>query len=277
MEDREFAFSKSQFNTLVDLVYQETGIVLKEKKYAMVYARLVRRIRALKLNSFQEYVDYLTGPNGKDEIVSFINSITTNLTKFFREDHQFVHLRQTFAAECVEWAKKSGDRRIRIWSAGCSMGLEPYSIAMVLYDCIPAVQDWDIKILATDIDTNVLDIAKAGVYDAKFSDDIPANYRSKFITKSPDKKKILIHPKLKDMIHFKSLNLFSNWPMKGPFDAIFCRNVMIYFDIENRKKLVSRYKSLIKPGGFLYLGHSESLSGREDGLSRDGHATFRKL
>lgn len=276
MDEREFEFTKSQFRTLTELVYQETGIVLKEKKFAMVYARLVRRLRALQFSSFQQYTDYLTGPKGNEEIVSFINSITTNLTKFFRESHQFRHIRENLIKQIVEEEKRTGNRRIRIWSAGCSTGLEPYSIAMVLRASIPDIKNWDVRILATDIDTNVLATGKAGIYERKLGDDIPEALYKKNVILLPNGT-IEMHPQLKTMISFKSLNLFSQWPFKGPFDAIFCRNVMIYFDMEKRRELVSRYKELIKPGGYLYLGHSESLSGKEEGLSRDGHATFQKI
>ena len=256
MENREFRMTDANFDVIKKLVYQSSGIVLGEHKREMVYSRLSRRLRALKLRDFDQYCDFISSGH-KEEFSHFINAITTNLTSFFREKHHFEFLKQTVIPKLLTQEKHH--RRIRCWSAGCSTGEEPYSIAMTLAPVFPA-KSWDFKILATDLDSNVLAKAKNAIYPAQnvqgLDDSIKRN--GFFYNKQTDQFKV--KPGLQEHIHFKRLNLLENWPMKGPFDFIFCRNVVIYFDNETKNQLIRRYAQLLKPGGYLFLGHSETIS-----------------
>jgi len=273
--DREFAFSDREFAYLAELVYARTGIVLGDHKKNMVYARLARRLRALGLESFKDYCD-LIADSASDEIGYTINAITTNLTKFFRESHHFDHLRDTVLDGLAKQVMQGGRKRLRIWSAGCSSGEEPYSIAMTVRAAIPNIESWDARILATDLDTNMVATGQTGLYKDNFKDSLPAGHYAKFCQQAADGR-VQMADGLRKLIAFKQLNLLGQWPMKGPFDAIFCRNVMIYFDAPTKARLVDRYANLLKPDGFLYVGHSESL--REDGKRYKvcGRTTYRRV
>jgi len=273
-EDREFSFSDKEFRFLAELANKRTGIVLAEHKKDMVYSRLVRRLRVLKLKSFAEYCDLVQGENGAEEIGNLVNAITTNLTSFFRESHHFEHLRTAVLAPLV--AKSPSPKRLRIWSAGCSAGMEPYSVAMTIKPTLKDLKAWDAKILATDIDTNMLDKGIAGEYAIEQYENIPANYRGDVMQ---NKKADTIHmsDELKNLIAFKPLNLLESWPMKGPFDAVFCRNVVIYFDKPTQTKLFNRIADLIKPEGWLYIGHSENLFKVCDRFELVGRTIYRKV
>jgi chemotaxis protein methyltransferase CheR len=271
-DEREFSFSDQEFRLLAGLAQERTGIVLAENKKDMVYARLVRRLRALKLTSFAEYCDLMQGAGGDDEIGNLVNAITTNLTSFFREKHHFDHLEKEVLAPLA--AQKS--RRLRIWSAGCSAGMEPYSIAMTMKGAIKDISLWDARILATDIDTNMLNTAAAGEYDAQQYENIPAHYAAD-VMKSKNEERIRMSNDLKELIAFKPLNLLEHWPMKGPFDAVFCRNVVIYFDKQTQMTLFNRIADLIKPNGWLYIGHSESLFKVCDRFELVGRTIYRKI
>ena len=265
----EQKMSLAEFERVSAMVFKLAGIVLKEHKQQMVNARLTRRIRALSLSSFAEYIDLLEGPKAGEELESFINAVTTNLTSFFREDHHFEHL----SSKVLRPLADAGANRIRIWSAGCSTGEEPYSIAMTVLGAPTAGMNWDLKILATDLDTNVLNHAKAGVYNADRGEAIPAEYGS-FTKKTADG--FEMSEKARNLITFRQLNLLEKWPVSGPFDAIFCRNVMIYFDAETKADLVTRFASLLAPHGTLYIGHSEALLGTHPLLVRDGQTTYKR-
>ncbi len=273
--DREFAFSEQEFAYLARLVYEKSGIVLGDHKKNMVYARLARRLRALGLSTFKDYCA-LIADGGSDEIGYAINAITTNLTKFFRESHHFDHLQEAVLGDLNAQALAGGSKRLRIWSAGCSSGEEPYSIAMTARSALPNMDTWDARILATDLDTNMVATGRAGVYGASCKEALPAGYYAKFC-QSADAGTVRMADSLRELIAFKQLNLLGNWPMKGPFDAIFCRNVMIYFDAATKARLVDRFASLLKPGGWLYIGHSESL--REDGQRYKivGRTVYRRV
>jgi chemotaxis protein methyltransferase CheR len=273
---REFAFSKGDFEFLAALAYKRAGISLSDSKRNLVYGRLSRRLRALGLTSFGEYRQYLE--SGDDsEIERFINSISTNHTKFFREAHHFTHLRGTVVETFAQQDQKHAVRRLRVWSAGCSTGEEPYTIALVLRREIADMARHDVKILATDIDTDVLAKASRGEYSAEALDNIPDPF-CRFFKPVDDGNgaTIKIAQDVRSLITFRQLNLVESWPMKGPFDAIFCRNVMIYFDAPTKSKLIERYIRLIKPGGFLYIGHSESLLGSHPGLRLMGRTIYRR-
>lgn len=274
-KQKEFDFSRSEFEDLRKRVYALTGIALKDNKFDMVYSRLARRLRELSLTKFKEYVAVLEGENGKSELVNFVNALTTNLTHFFREKHHFQHLRtEVIKPKVIAARSGKAPKTLRIWSAGCSTGQEAYSIAMTVAASISASDRFDVKILATDIDTNVLAKARSAVYGADTAKGIPANLYSRFTRPRPAGE-FEIDPSLRKMVFFKHLNLMESWPIKGPFDAIFCRNVMIYFDRETQHRLVSRYCKRLMPGNYLYVGHAESLVAEGTVLKGAGRSTFQ--
>ncbi|WP_420549815.1 CheR family methyltransferase [Curvivirga sp.] len=273
--EQEFQFGQADFAKLQSLVYEKTGIVLKDQKKNMVYGRLARRLRTLKLSAFSDYINFIETPAGADEMGNLINAITTNLTKFFREDHHFEHFRSVAMKESFDALRSGKQKRIRVWSAGCSSGEEPYSIAMSMVSAIPKIEKLDAKILATDLDTNMLDTGRAGLYKSNCLDTISKEYTKRF-TKIVDDGYVQISPKLRQFIAFKQLNLLHNWPMKGPFDVIFCRNVMIYFDNPTKQRLVDGFASMLRPGGWLYIGHSESLLNQSGPFKLHGRTTYRK-
>ncbi len=273
--DFEFPFTQTDFKTIAGLVYEHSGIVLGAHKRDMVYSRLARRLRALHLSSFREYCELLGGSEGPDEYGSLINAITTNLTKFFRKSHHFDHLQKTALAE-VWQAARAGKPRVRIWSAACSTGEEPYSIAMTAMASQKAAgRDWDFRVLATDLDTAVLNKAMAARYPSSALEDIPAQMREFSFEK--DAGGVLVAPDIQSLVTFNQLNLLGPWPMKGPFDVIFCRNVMIYFDAETKAKLVERLHAMLKSGGWLYVGHSESLLDQYHHFKLGGHTIYQKI
>ena len=254
-ERREFLMTEADFRFISQTVYDECGIVLSIQKKDMVYSRLARRLRVLKLASFSSYLSYLE-QNKATEFVEFINAITTNLTYFFREPHHFKFLKDTAIPEIKEKYKSS--KRVRIWSAGCSTGMEPYSIAMSTFTSFP--KGWDYKILATDLDTQVLQTAKEGIYHKDNIAGIEKDSLENNFLHDANGERYKIKERYKELITFKQLNLLHDWPIKGPFDVIFCRNVVIYFDIETKNALFDRFARLLKPNGYLILGHSETMN-----------------
>ncbi len=247
--EREFAFNAQDFEFLSNLAYMRTGIVLKDHKFDMVYARIARRCRALGLATIRDYCALMASDEGHAELGNLVNAITTNLTSFFREPHHFDHLR----AHVFEPFHRQSSPRLRIWSAGCSAGAEAYSIAMTMQDTIPDIAKRDCKILATDIDTGMLEKAKRAEYSAEWIEKIPQALRQKYVSQNR------INEATRALVTFKQLNLLEGWPFKGPFDAIFCRNVVIYFDKQTQIPLFDRFAQMLKPNGYLYIGHSESL------------------
>jgi len=274
---REFNFSEADFQKLTQLAYEHAGIALSESKENLIYSRLSRRLRALRLTTFRDYCDYLT--THAAEIESFINSISTNHTKFFREVHHFEHFRSHVAVPFAHAAARKSGGRLRVWSAGCSTGEEPYTIAIVLKREIRNFADNDVRILATDIDTDVLTKAANGEFAPNSVDEVPKDYQSFFTRKAgtASAEKVRVDENLQSLIAFRRLNLMESWPFQGLFDAIFCRNVMIYFDAATKATLVERFTQRIKPGGWLYIGHSESLIGAHSGLELVGRTTYRRM
>jgi len=275
---RELSFSlpDKEFNYICEFVYEKSGIVLNSSKREMVYRRLTRVIRERKLSSFSEYCQLLKD-NNESETNYFINAITTNLTSFFREKHHFDYLISSELPKLLEVNKQN--KKIRIWCSACSTGEEPYSIATVIYEvCSLHISTWDIKILATDIDSDVINKAKLGVYDKCRVEDIQKKYIKNYFIKGTGQheNKIKVNPKLQKLITFKQLNLLHEWPMKGPFDIIFCRNVIIYFDKETQELLFERLYNMLIPGGVLILGHSESLGKYNQYFENIGRTIFRK-
>lgn len=254
--EREFEFSKKDFDQLRALVSEHTGINLSEHKQEMLYSRLARRLRALNLDSFASYCRLIQSDNG-DELIQFINAVTTNLTAFFRESHHFELLARVLLPQLL--IKKQDLRRIRIWSAGCASGEEPYSIAIVIKEVVPP--GWDVKILATDLDSSVLTKAVNGVYEEERVAGITPERLRRWFKKGTggQEKKVLISPELQQLVTFKQLNLMHGWPMRGPFDMIFCRNVVIYFNKDTQRVLFDRFANMLDDQGFLFIGHSENL------------------
>lgn len=258
----------AQFDRIARMVLSITGIVLKEHKSVMVQSRISRRLRELGFSDFDLYMDFLEGPEGNEEITNFSNAITTNLTSFFRENHHFEHLKN----EIGEMAQNGVDR-LRIWSAGCSTGEEPHCIAMILADFFEPHADK--KILATDIDTKVLEKAKSGIYSKDKLTSIGQHHQAKTFV-LPDGESFQFQKNVRAFITFNQLNLMDPWPFRGPFDFIFCRNVLIYFDAQTKANLINRYAEMLKPGGTLYLGHSETILDEHQLLVSEGRTTYRK-
>ena len=256
--EQQYELTDKQFGWVCKHVKDRTGINLTDNKRNLVYNRLASRIRTLGLEGFDDYFGVLEASQG-NELEQFVNAITTNVTSFFRENHHFEFLAETAIPEAIERNQRS--RRIRVWSAGCSKGMEPYSIAMVLLECLPKGHNWDVKILATDLDTKVIDVGRAGVYADDVVDSISAERLQRFAFRGTgqNKGKIRMRPELQEMISFRHLNLMESWPVKGPFDIIFCRNVVIYFDRPTQNRLWDRFASLLHTGGYLLVGHSESM------------------
>ncbi len=246
------------FKKFRELIYDKSGISLSEDKIALVSARIGKRMRILKMGSEEAYLKYLMSSSSEDEIVHFLDAISTNVTHFFRESDHFDTL-----AEFLRARYEAGQRRFRIWSAACSTGEEPYSIAMTLLETLEG-NPHDTRILATDISTKVLAVAKEGIYRASGIQTVPPLYRSKYFVplKSEDhgEHQVLVKDSLKKLISFNRLNLSSApYPMSGPFDCIFCRNVMIYFDNTVRMTLLDEFYRLLAPQGLLIVSHTENL------------------
>ncbi|WP_126454260.1 CheR family methyltransferase [Sulfuriflexus mobilis] len=275
--EREFQFSDRDFNRIRQLVSQHTGISLSEAKRDMVYSRLARRLREVDLQDFGSYCSLIDSPKGEDELLNFTNAITTNLTSFFREPHHFEYLQKTLLPELMKTNAQT--RRLRIWSAGCSTGEEPYSIALAIREVIPENSDWDIKILATDLDSNVLAKGQSGIYDAeRIAGLSKQRARNWFLRGKGDKQNLVrVHPALQEMISFKRLNLMNEWPIKGPFDFMFCRNVVIYFDKPTQSVLFDRYADLLVDDARLFLGHSETMFKVCDRFKLIGNTIYQKL
>jgi len=269
---REFAFFDADFRALAKIAYEHAGITLPEAKKNLVYGRLSRRLRTLGMSTFEDYRKHLA-ENSDEELELFINALSTNHTKFFREQHHFEHFTSHVVAPFVATHQTGG--RLRVWSAGCSSGEEPHTIALILNAEIKNVANRDVRILATDIDTDVLRRASLGVFSTESVDAVPTKYRSA-LSKVEGDDKVAIDRSVCSLITFGRLNLMNDWPVRGPFDAIFCRNVMIYFDPPTKARLVDRFTDLIRVGGWLYIGHSESLIGSHPRLKLSGRTIYRR-
>lgn len=270
----DVTLSNKDFKFICEFVYENTGIVLGESKREMVYRRLSRIIRERDFDSFTQYCQLLKD-DPKSEMNYFVNSITTNLTSFFREQHHFEFLTKT---ELPRLLKNKTHKKIRIWCSASSTGEEPYSIAMTIMDFMAdKLSTWDVKVLATDIDSNVLGKASAGIYPDK-DNLMPVDIKKRFFNTGTgqNNQRIKAKSNIRDLITFKQLNLLHEWPMKGQFDVIFCRNVIIYFDKETQNDLFIRFYELLPPGGILILGHSENLGQSQQYFDNIGRTVFRK-
>ena len=258
------AMSDVDFKAISSIAYKEAGLVFLQEKAPLVQSRINRRLRQLKIKSFSKYIEFVESQQGLAERRVMISSLTTNVSNFFREPHHFDILRKDILPDLLTRARAGG--RIRLWSAGCSTGQEPYSIAMTLLDMAPDAPELDIKILATDIDPNVILTAKKGEYDDRSVQGINETLQKKYleVVRSGTKSNFNISAPVRDLVSFRELNLLSQWPISGAFDVIFCRNVVIYFDEVTRMSLWPRFEAVTLRGGWLFVGHSERLSDQLD-------------
>jgi chemotaxis protein methyltransferase CheR len=267
--------TNDQFAWLRSCVRKSTGIHLSDSKRQLLVARLAPRLRHHGFPSFSDYIWFLAGEHGAAELRELVNSITTNKTSFFRESHHFELLATYVTAHIAERSRRGEAKRVRIWSAGCSTGEEVYSAAMVVRAALRGIA-WDIRLVATDIDTDVLAEASAGVYDESRVEDIPAVLRDKWLECGADGT-FRVCAEIRDLIDFRHLNfIVQPWPLRGPFDAIFCRNVAIYFDGPTQHRLYRGLAERLVPGGYLFIGHSETARDLGDLLEPAGPTTYRR-
>jgi chemotaxis protein methyltransferase CheR len=268
---KEFDFTRADFERVRGLIYQRAGISLADSKQEMVYSRLARRLRANGIASFASYLDALEAGRMPAEWESFTNALTTNLTSFFREAHHFPLL-----AEHALKARASHGGPLTIWCSASSTGEEPYSIAMTVCEAFDTLTP-PVQIIATDIDTNVLATASAGVYPIERVDKMEQARLRRFFLKGKGAQEglVRVRPELRQLITFRQLNLLADgWDVKGPFDVIFCRNVMIYFDKATQRKILSRFVPLMKPDALLFAGHSENFLYVSDSLRLRGKTVY---
>ena len=251
--------SERQFQFISDLVKDRCGINLHDGKKDLVQARLAKCIRQAGHEDAQAFLDHVKTDHSGEAVAGLIDAMSTNLTSFFRESQHFDYLRETFLPALIAKRKLTGQQRLRGWSAGCSTGEEPYSLAMTLIEAAGS-DVLDVKLLATDISRPVLETARQGVYDKARLDSVPVAFRTRYFEPGGQGRFKAGQP-LRDVVRFNHLNLMETWPFTGPFDFIFCRNVMIYFDKPTQQRLVSRFYDCLEPGGLLFTGHSESLTG----------------
>jgi len=267
----------AEFDFLRQFVLEQCGISLGEHKRQLVQGRLQRRLRALRLRHFGAYCDLLRN-DPQSELGELASAISTNVTAFFREVHHYELLENELLPNWLSHKQRAGDR-LRIWSAGCSTGEEPYALAMVLAEALERTGSTvDAKILATDLSPQALATARKGVYPLDRIGGIsPERCRRWMLRGSGEFEGLAcVHPKLRELVTIQPLNLLHDWPMTGPFDAIFCRNVVIYFDQPTKQRLFRRYAQLLPVGGHLFLGHSESLHGVNDDFELIGRTVYRK-
>ena len=265
---KEFDFTKSDFERVRALIYQRAGISLADSKQEMVYSRLARRLRATGIVSFAQYLNDLEAGRLGEEWESFTNALTTNLTSFFREAHHFPLL--------AEHLKKLREQPITIWCSAASTGEEPYSIAMTACEAFNTLTP-PVQIIATDIDTNVLATASKGVYGIERIDKMEPERARRFLQrgKGDQEGMVRVRPELRQLITFRQLNLLAdNWALNGQFDVIFCRNVMIYFDKNTQRKILSRFVPLMKDNALLFAGHSENFLYVSDALKLRGKTVY---
>jgi chemotaxis protein methyltransferase CheR len=266
----EYPFTRAEFTALARLLEKESGIQLVEAKAALVYSRLAKRLRALGLEDFASYCKLVSHDTGERAVM--VTALTTNVTRFFREPHHFDYLRDQVVAPRAAAIRAGG--RLRVWSSACSSGEEPYSIAMTILSVLPDAPKLDVRVLATDIDAEVVETARAGRYPQNAVEPIPAAQRDRYVLPA-EHGRCAIAPEVQNLVSFRTLNLMDEWPMKGPFDAIFCRNVAIYFSEETQARLWRRFRPMLTDHGRLYVGHSERIG--EPGYASDGLTTYKAV
>ncbi|MGF0537407.1 protein-glutamate O-methyltransferase CheR [Agrobacterium sp. ES01] len=272
----EYPLTRRDLNEIAAMIYSDAGIALNDSKASLVYSRLSKHIRNLGLRGFRDYCNLVSSQEGAAERREMLSHLTTNFTRFFRENHHFEHLRDEVLPGLIARAKSGG--RVRIWSAASSDGQEPYSIALTVLAMLPNAAEYDFKILATDIDPKILAIARQGAYDEQALETVSPAMRKQWF-KEVDingRRKFQVDDKVKRLITYNELNLMAQWPFKGPFDVIFCRNVVIYFDEPTQVRIWNRFAGLLPQGGHLYIGHSERVSGdAKNQFDNIGITTYR--
>lgn len=273
----EFVYTQADFEEIARVLYDETGIHLPPSKSTLVYSRIAKRLRALQIESFRDYCALIGSVRGEPERAQMMAALTTNVTRFFRENHHFQHLRSQLLPPLI--ARARAGHRLRIWSAGCSSGQEPYSIALTILSLMPDARSCDIRILATDINPHVLTTGRRGLYPVEEVSDVPQELRRTWMedVRHDGEACCQLDDAVIGLVTFRQLNFMAAWPMKGPFDAIFCRNVVIYFDENTQMRIWSRMVPLLAPQGCLYIGHSERLVGPAQAHFKiEGTTTYRK-
>ena len=269
-----------EFEVFRGLVHAHSGITLSPEKRPMLYARLARRLRALGLETFTDYHRYLEeqDPRG-EELRRLINAVTTNKTDFFREAHHFQYLAEQWVPALRDRAARAGVRSARIWSAGCSSGEEPYTIAVTLLEALGGAAGWDVKIIATDLDTDVLARAQAGIYQDDRVAPVPGPLLSRYFLRGRGQSAglVKVRDEVQALIMFRRLNFMEEpWPIRGPLDVIFCRNALIYFDRPTQRRILEGFLARLAPDGVLFLGHSESIHGLVEGLTHVGNTIYKR-
>lgn len=264
------------FEAIAKLAYMESGLQLVAEKTSMIQSRLRHRLNALGVDSFSKYAEFVCSNEGVVERRQMISALTTNVSHFFREQHHFDILTNTAIPDLIRSVENG--QRLRIWSAGCSNGQEAYSIAIALLDKFPQLAELDFRILATDIDPQVVAFAKAGIYPKRMASNLSPEYLKRYFTETElnGEAAHCVNDSLKSKIVFKEMNLLSDWPIKNPMDIIFCRNVVIYFDLKTQNKLWPRFRSVLSETGYLFLGHSERITDPSIcGFMNDGPTSYR--
>jgi chemotaxis protein methyltransferase CheR len=272
----EFLFTERDFRQIAAAIHSEAGISLPDSKAALVYSRLAKRLRTLGLRSFKQYCALIEREDAVGERQRMIAALTTNVTRFFREPHHFDHLKTRVLPRLLESARKGG--RVRLWSAGCSSGEEPYSMALAILSLAPEAASWDVRVLATDINPDVLEAGREGLYDNDALSPAPPALLHRWFAPElgPDGEELWrAGDDLRALVAFRELNLAGDWPMRGRFQVIFCRNVVIYFNEASQRRVWDRFAGILEPGGRLYIGHSERLIDPESRFDREAMTTYR--
>lgn len=269
--------SDGLFQEFSDLVYEKTGIFLKPEKKELLNARLGKRLRATGIDSFQEYYDYVINDSSGEELVHLIDNVSTNFTSFFRENSHFEILSSTVLPAFVKEGRGK-NKEILLWSSASSSGEEPYTMAMVVADFVSRHPEMHYRIMATDISTRVLAQAKRGVYAEERIAKVPKPFLKKYFQKGMGNSEgyVKVKEDLRRMVHFDRFNLMGDFPWRAAIDVIFCRNVMIYFDRETQQVLVNKFHQALSPGGFLFIGHSESISGLKHNFIQINSTAYQK-
>lgn len=275
VSDTDVLLSDRDFSRIAELVHTLAGIVLAEAKRPLVHSRLIKRLRVLNLRDFAAYADFLSMPGSEAERLELISAVTTNVTSFFREQHHFDTLTSTALPPLL--ARAQSGARVRIWSAGCSSGEEPYSIAATLLSVCPEVTRYDVRILATDIDRTMIEKTRHGIYPPDAASGMAPDLARRLFAETRPGEPLQICERVRRLVTCNALNLQDSWPMKGRFDVIFCRNVVIYFDKPTQERLWQRFADVLAPDGFLMIGHSERITGAAlSEFCAEGMTTYRR-
>jgi chemotaxis protein methyltransferase CheR len=276
----DIALSDAEFREFQELVASLCGIHLSDAKRQLVKSRLQKRLRYHGLTSYRQYYDMVVATQDPEELTAFVNCITTNKTDFFREPHHFQYIAEYLVPDMLEQVKRGKmSKRLRVWHAGCSSGEEPYTMAITLLEALNGAADWDIQLVASDIDTNVLAQAERGVYPVDRVSTIPLHLLHKYFLRGRGASEgtVKVRDSVRQLIDFKRINLNDVWPIRPDtkFDVIFCRNVIIYFNRETQRRLFARFSDHIRPGGILFIGHSESLLNVSDAFVSLGNTIYQ--